>query len=113
MRPLSARCRPRMVRSSTDLPVPDPPTIPNTSPRRTSRSTPSWMTWAPNRVRSPWTWIAACPAMRITHPDPREQDREQRVEHDHQENADDHRAGGHPTDALGAADDAQALVAAD
>ena len=38
-----ARCRlsPMIVFSSTDLPVPDPPTMPITSPRVTSRSSPS------------------------------------------------------------------------
>ncbi len=42
-----------MVRRSTDLPVPEPPTIPMTSPRATSSSSPSWMTLAPNWVRKP------------------------------------------------------------
>ena len=36
-----AACSPRISRSSTDLPVPEPPTMPNTSPRRTSRSSSS------------------------------------------------------------------------
>ena len=44
IRPRSGRSRPRIVRSSTDLPVPEPPTMPITSPRRTSRSRPSWTT---------------------------------------------------------------------
>ena len=41
MLPASGRFSPMMVRSSTDLPVPEPPTTPSTSPRRTSRSRPS------------------------------------------------------------------------
>ena len=45
-------CRPMIVRSSTDLPVPEPPTTPRISPRMTSRSRSSWMTWSPNWVRS-------------------------------------------------------------
>ncbi len=48
-----------MALSSTDLPVPEPPTTPSTSPRRTSRSSPSWIVWAPNRVTSPRTRITA------------------------------------------------------
>ena len=42
--PAAGRLSPTMVRSSTDLPVPEPPTTPITSPRRTSRSRPSCTT---------------------------------------------------------------------
>ena len=38
MLPRAGRFRPTMLRSKTDLPVPDPPTIPSTSPRHTSKS---------------------------------------------------------------------------
>ena len=34
MLPAAGRLRPMIVRSSTDLPVPEPPTTPITSPRR-------------------------------------------------------------------------------
>ena len=44
-----------MVRSSTDLPLPEPPTMPNTSPARMSASRPSCTTWAPNRFTMPRT----------------------------------------------------------
>ncbi len=46
---LRGRCRPMMVLSSTDLPAPEPPTTPTTSPRGTVRLRPSWTTWSPNR----------------------------------------------------------------
>ncbi len=47
-----------IVRSNTDLPLPEPPTTPSTSPRLTSRSIPSWMVTAPKRVTTPRTRIA-------------------------------------------------------
>ena len=53
MVPLVCRLRPMMVRSSTDLPVPDPPTRPTISPRNTSKSRLSWMMLSPNCVRTP------------------------------------------------------------
>jgi hypothetical protein len=39
--PAAGRIRPMISFSSTDLPVPEPPTTPSTSPRLTSRSSPS------------------------------------------------------------------------
>ena len=42
-----------IVRSRTDLPVPEPPTSPTISPRKTSKSSLSWMTLSPNCVRTP------------------------------------------------------------
>ena len=48
--PSSGRWRPMIERISTDLPVPEPPTTPRISPRRTSRSSPSWMTWLAEAV---------------------------------------------------------------
>ena len=45
-------CRPRIVRVSTDLPAPEAPTKPSTSPRRTSRSSPS-ITLRGRRSRPP------------------------------------------------------------
>ena len=41
-----------IVRSSTDLPVPEPPTSPTTSPRQTSRSRSSWTTLVAELVRT-------------------------------------------------------------
>ena len=41
-------------RISTDLPVPEPPTTPMISPRLTSRSRLSWMTWSPKLFLSPF-----------------------------------------------------------
>ena len=43
------------VRSSTDLPVPEPPTMPNTSSACTSMSRPSCTSWVPKRLTSPCT----------------------------------------------------------
>jgi hypothetical protein len=51
--PASGVCRPMIERISTDLPVPDPPTTPRISPRRTSRSRPSWMICSPKLFLSP------------------------------------------------------------
>ena len=45
--PPSGVCRPMIERIRTDLPVPDPPTTPMISPRRTSRLTSLWTTWLP------------------------------------------------------------------
>src|SRR3981081_884107 len=53
MVPLVASLRPMMVRSSTDLPDPDPPTSPTISPRNTSKSRLSWTMLSPNCVRTP------------------------------------------------------------
>ena len=55
MVPETGGLRPTMVRISTDLPVPEPPTTANTSPRWTSRSRWSWITCLPNWVRRPRT----------------------------------------------------------
>ena len=48
--PASGRRSPRMVRSSTDLPLPDPPTMPKISALLTSKLTPSCTTCAPKRL---------------------------------------------------------------
>ena len=48
-------CRPMIERISTDLPVPEPPTTPMISPRRTSRSSPSWTTCSPKAFLRPRT----------------------------------------------------------
>lgn len=58
MLPASGSRRPRMLRINTDLPVPEPPTTPRISPRRTSRSRSSCTVWRPNRLVSPRTEIA-------------------------------------------------------
>ncbi|CEE18053.1 hypothetical protein XAC2852_790027 [Xanthomonas citri pv. citri] len=60
MLPASGSRRPRMLRISTDLPVPEPPTTPRISPRRTSRSRSSCTVWLPKRLVSPRTEIASC-----------------------------------------------------
>lgn len=46
-------------RISTDLPVPDPPTTPRISPRRTVRSRPSCTAKSPKRLTSPSITIGA------------------------------------------------------
>src|SRR5579862_5154206 len=57
MLPAWGRRSPTIVRSNTDLPLPEPPTTPSTSPRRTSRSIPSCTVCSPNRLTSPRTLI--------------------------------------------------------
>ncbi len=66
--PAFGRRRPTMLRRSTDLPVPDPPTTPRISPRRMSRSRPSCTVWLPKRLTSPRTWISA--SSLVTSPSP-------------------------------------------
>ena len=56
--PASGCRRPMIELSSTDLPVPDPPTTPSTSPRSTVRSRLSCTTWSPNCERRPRTSMA-------------------------------------------------------
>ena len=60
--PSAGRFRPTMVRSNTDLPVPEPPTTLRISPRRTSRSSASCTTWLPNWLRTARTsmMFSAC-----------------------------------------------------
>ena len=55
MSPSSGSRRPMIERISTDLPLPEPPTTPMISPRRTSRSRFSCTTCDPNRLLSPRT----------------------------------------------------------
>jgi hypothetical protein len=68
MRPAAGRLSPAMVRSSTDLPVPEPPTTPRISPRRTSRSSPSCTTCGPKRFTRPRTSMTCSGA--LTSPSP-------------------------------------------
>src|SRR5262245_15534769 len=103
-----------IVRKSTDFPVPDPPTTPRTSPRRTSRSRLSWMTCLPNCVRRPRMEMidGACGSIRRTlDTHIGKQVGEECVEDDHQKQRLDHRLGGEPPDAFGAATDPHAFVA--
>ena len=46
-----------MVLSSTDLPAPEPPTTPTTSPLGMVRSRPSWTMLSPKRETRPFTSI--------------------------------------------------------
>lgn len=68
--PEVGRRRPTILRSSTDLPVPEPPTTPRISPRRTSRSRCSWTAWAPKRLHRSRTWMIACGLSWLTSPSP-------------------------------------------
>ena len=52
--------RPRMVRSSTDLPPPEAPTTPRISPRRTSSDRWSMTIWSPNPTTRSRTRMAGC-----------------------------------------------------
>src|SRR5262245_5618686 len=104
-----------MVRISTDLPVPEPPTTPITSPRRMSRSSPSCSTCSPKRFTRPRTSItlAGVSGAAMSDAQDREQDGEQSIGDDDQEDAFHDRAGGHLADAFRAAGDAQAFETAD
>jgi len=51
--PAFGRCRPMSVFSRTDLPEPDPPTMPMISPGRISRLSLSCTCWLPNRLTMP------------------------------------------------------------
>src|SRR5581483_10271539 len=122
MLPRAGVSNPTTTRSSTDLPVPEPPTTPSTSPRRTSRSRLRWIERPPNRVLSPRTRMIGSPASSMPWADSSgalsdmqvgEDDREAGVEHDHQEDRLDDRDGGEASDALGALRHLEALIAAD
>src|SRR5713226_2227234 len=100
-----------IVRSSTDLPLPEPPTTPSTSPRRTSRSSWSCSTRPPRRVTSPRTRMMG-PSAR-SDMELREEDRERGIDEDHQEDRFDHGEGGGSADALGAPFDGEPATTAD
>src|SRR5579863_71086 len=109
MVPLAAGNNPTMTRSSTDLPVPEPPTTPITSPRSTSRSRLRWIVRPPRRVLRPCTRMIGDPEPLTPLPcaagsdmEIGEDDGEAGVEHDHQEDRFDHGDGGEAAHALGA-----------
>src|SRR5262249_7879361 len=60
--PFTGVLSPTMERRSTDLPVPDPPMTPRTSPRSTSRSRSSCTVIEPNRLVRPRTPITTSSA---------------------------------------------------
>src|SRR5688572_5639765 len=95
--PACGRCRPRMVRSSTDFPDPEPPTMPNTSPRSTVMSSPSCTICLPKRFLSPLTSMMAS-LMRGSYVQLPERDGEDRVREDHQEDRLHHRDGSQATE---------------
>src|SRR5262249_40390127 len=107
--------RPMMVRISTDLPAPDPPTKPRISPRNTSSD--RWSsTVAPLNptTRSRTRMTASLPACAIAlFTDRREEHGEEAVHHDHQEHRLHHRGGGVQAERLGAALHPQPLGAGD
>src|SRR5689334_23040643 len=90
--PASGRRSPSIVRRSTDLPAPEPPTTPSTSPEYTSRSTPSCTTCSPNRLTTPR--IEMMGALDIESEIQLHEDhREHGVEEDHQKDGLHHRDG--------------------
>src|SRR5262245_15803035 len=91
--PAWGRCRPRMERSSTDFPDPEPPTMPNTSPRSTVMSRQSCTICRPNRFLRPRTSMMAS-LMRDSYVELPEHDGEDRVREDHQEDGLHHGDGG-------------------
>src|SRR6266567_3133455 len=88
--------KPMMVRISTDLPWPEPPTKPRTSPRNTSSE--SWLRMRAlprpttrSRTRMATPFVAADIS---SFPDRREEHGEQAVEHDDEKDRFHHRGGG-------------------
>src|SRR5262245_58907228 len=80
---------PMMVRNSTDLPAPEAPTTPRISPARRSRERWSSTIWSPKPTTRSRTLMTG-PFAILLHPDRGEEDREQAVEHDHEEDRLDH-----------------------
>src|SRR5579883_478100 len=113
IRPEDGRKRPTRARSSTDLPAPEAPTTPSTSPRRTSRSRFSSTTRPSTRMVSPRTTMAgsAVPPG-LSDAEIGEGDREEGISDDDQENRFDDGPGGEAPDAFGAARDPQPFIAA-
>src|SRR5580658_10647515 len=104
MVPACGSCRPRMVCSRTDLPAPEPPTMPMISLRRTSNDKSLCTTWVPNRFTRPRTRTtrsssgvcATGSRGSISEVDLLEQDGEERVRKYHEENRLHDRHGGQP-----------------
>src|SRR6186713_493611 len=100
--PPQGRCRPSMVLSSTDLPLPEPPTIPSTSPGITSRLTPSCTTCWPKRLTSLRTEMTGVCSLRAfmagrLEVELHEHDGKDGVGENHQEDGLHHRHGRQPT----------------
>src|SRR5688572_3224482 len=94
--PACGRWSPRIERSNTDLPDPEPPTMPNTSPRSTVMSRPSCTICAPKRFTSPRTSRMASLMARGSYVELPEHDREQRVREDDEEDGLHDRNGREP-----------------
>src|SRR5215469_12623374 len=109
--PAAAGVRPTIVRNRTDLPEPDAPTTPSTSPDRRSKVASRNRIWPPALVARPRTRTTAAAAGSDS--DRIEEDREERIEHDDQENSLDHGLRRAPPDAFGATGHQKPLVATD
>ena len=111
--PRCCRCAsatsPMMVRISTDLPAPEPPTKPRISPRKTS----SVDVVEHRRAAETDDEVAhadhRCVAAHRSHPDAGEEHGEQAVEHDDEKDRFDHRGGGLEPERGGAAFHFEAL----
>src|SRR6185437_11932765 len=112
MVPAAGIMSPMIVRSSTDLPLPEAPTTPSTSPRGRSRSTPSCSTWPPTRVTRPRTRTIGRASPR-SEMEARVEDGEGGIEDDHKKDRLHDGEGRESTDTGGAALDAQPGMAAD
>src|SRR5579863_5445767 len=115
MHPRCLAMRPRMVRVKTDLPMPEPPTKPITSPLKTSRLSPFKTILSPNPTSRSRTLIATSrpeavgridgdlePAMGAelsirSKPDRAEEDGKKSIDHDDHEDRFDHRSGDLPS----------------
>src|SRR6476620_12341169 len=95
---------PMMVRNSTDLPPPDVPTTPRSSPLRTSSDRWSSTVWSPKpTTRSLIEMTGLSFTLPPSHPDRSKEDGEQAVEHDHEEDRLHHRRRGLQSERLRAA----------
>src|SRR5215469_12173824 len=109
--PAAADVKPTIVRSRTDLPDPDAPTMPSTSPDRKSKVASRSKTRPSARVARPRTRTTAAAAG--SESDCIEEDREERIEDDDQENGLDHGLRRAAPDAFGAAGHEKTLAATD
>src|SRR5690606_39051613 len=105
--------RPTMVRRVTDLPEPEGPIIPSTSPRRTSRLKPSMTVRSPKpttRSRMEMMGSGSADSAMALKPYRREEHGEQAIGDDDEEDGADHGRRGVAAQRFGAALDLEAFI---
>src|SRR5882757_3546453 len=110
MRPAVGLSRPIMWRSRVLLPQPLPPMMVKISPRRTSNEILAWIRRRSNDMRRPSTWHIT--SIAGLDPEGIGAHREDGVDHDHADDAGDHRRRGGFTHRRRIASRAQAVIAA-